>query len=184
MPCIDTLRNTLAVLQQDCSHITFKESGWTWKKIKSFRCWKFLAELPDCNGQSYETSHLKTPSRLQLQKCGSQMPPCRVHYLHQTSTSKPKLSVIWEGCCTRIPNPIWRQQALKHPPVINNLMADEETRICILLLNSLHNHWQFILPLCNTLPILVCCTCRCKLFWVTDEILKSDSLNPTCLDQG
>lgn len=94
MPCIDTLRNTLAVLQQDCSHITFRESGWTRKKIKSFRCWKFLAELPgDCNGQSYETSHPKTPSRLQLQKSGPQMPPCRVHYLHQTATSKPKLSM-------------------------------------------------------------------------------------------
>lgn len=34
---------------------------------------------------------------------------------------------LWKGCCTRVPIPVWRLQALKYPLAINNLVADKET---------------------------------------------------------
>lgn len=89
--------------------------------------WSELQNIPSQNSTKATTTEV-WPADATLQRA-SPTPDC--YHKNKTLHDFEKIAG-----CTRVSNPVWRHQALKHPPVINNLMADEETHICILQLAS------------------------------------------------
>lgn len=131
MPYIDTVQQnpscfTTGLFSHDC----LGEQLWV-KENQTFLCSPLLAELPrDCTGQPHKTSRARTASWMQLEVWLTRAAlqgtlPVLDEWAAATVQTNPPCP--WEGCCTRVPIPVWRLQALKYPLVINNLPADEET---------------------------------------------------------